>query len=368
MLRAADAVPGSVVGDGSSLKAPAAGPTGTTAVTGWLVLPGGSVKVARGRGLCVDRAVRRGLGDAVGLAVRVGLTETLGLGDAVGELEGLWDGGIGHGLANGHTAASDGATTPGPRLSATDASRVADADSSRTRRREAAAGTATMVGAPRAVPGTTCRAYSHRMAGWVEDVLTAVPPWAVYVAVFALPFLEASVFLGFVFPGETALVFGGVLAHQGHASLGVVVLLAVVGAITGDAVGYGVGRRWGRRLQRSRVGRKVGQERWRTTETFLHRRGSSAVFFGRWTALLRAMVPSAAGMAKLPYRRFALWNALGGTLWAVTCVVGGYLLGDVVSRYVADLGWVIAGIVVVLVVTHVVRSRRERSTSGRSGR
>ena len=202
------------------------------------------------------------------------------------------------------------------------------------------------------------------MAGWVQDVLGGVPTWVLYLAVFALPFLEASVFLGFIFPGETALVFGGVLASQGEVSLGTVLALAVIGAITGDAVGYAVGRRWGRGLQVSRLGRKVGEERWATTERFLRRRGAPAVFFGRWTALLRAMVPSAAGMAHLPYRTFALWNALGGTLWAVTCVVGGYLAGDVIGNYVSDAGWVIAAVAVVLVGAHLVKTRRDKGRIG----
>jgi membrane protein DedA with SNARE-associated domain len=204
------------------------------------------------------------------------------------------------------------------------------------------------------------------MAGFVQGVLDSVPTWVLYLAVFALPFLEASVFLGFVIPGETALVFGGVLASQHKVSLTVVLLLAVVGAITGDAVGYGVGRRWGRSLQKTRVGRKVGEKRWATTERFLVRRGAPAVFFGRWTALLRAMVPSAAGMAHLPYRTFALWNALGGTLWAVTCVIGGFVAGDVIGRWFSNAGWVIAGLAALALVVHLVRSRRERATSDRS--
>jgi membrane-associated protein len=204
------------------------------------------------------------------------------------------------------------------------------------------------------------------MAGFVQDVLGGVPNWVLYLTVFGLPFLEASVFLGFVFPGETAVVFGGVLASQGKVSLGAVIVLAVVGAISGDAVGYAIGRRWGRGLQASRIGRKVGAERWRTTEAFLHRRGAPAVFFGRWTALLRAMVPSAAGMAHLPYRTFALWNALGGTAWAVACAVGGYLAGDVIGHYVSDVGWVIIALVVLAVAVHVIRSRREGATSDQS--
>ncbi len=202
------------------------------------------------------------------------------------------------------------------------------------------------------------------MATLVQDLLSSVPTWVIYLTVFALPFLEASVFLGFVFPGETALVFGGVLASQGKANLSALLVLAVVGAISGDAVGYAIGRRFGAGLQGSWLGQKVGDARWRTTEEFLHRRGGPAVFFGRWTAVLRAMVPSAAGMAKIPYRTFALWNALGGTIWAVACVLGGYLVGDVIGRFVSGFGYVIAAVVVLAVVVHLVRRHREkRATS-----
>src|SRR6059058_4707312 len=100
------------------------------------------------------------------------------------------------------------------------------------------------------------------MAGLVNDILGSVPLWSVYLVVFLLPFLEASILLGFVFPGETALIFGGVLAKHNNASLTVVLALAIGGAITGDAVGYAVGRRYGQGLQNSRLGRKVGDDRW----------------------------------------------------------------------------------------------------------
>lgn len=201
---------------------------------------------------------------------------------------------------------------------------------------------------------------------FIQDTLTSVPSGVVYAAVFALPFLEASIFLGFVLPGETALVVGGVLAGQGKASLTLVLALAVLGAILGDAVGYGIGRRYGPGLQASRLGKVVGDQRWSTTASFLQRRGAPAVFFGRWTALLRALVPSAAGMAKLPYRTFAMWNALGGILWATACVLGGYAVGDVIGRYIAQGGYVLIGLVVLAVVVHLVHKRRstgKRATS-----
>ena len=199
------------------------------------------------------------------------------------------------------------------------------------------------------------------MAAFVDSLLSDFPVWALYLVVFLLPFLEASILLGFVFPGETALVFGGAVGTQNGASLLVLLVLAVAGAITGDAVGYGVGRRYGQTLQATRLGRIVGEERWIITETFLLKRGGTAVFFGRWTALLRAMVPGAAGMARLPYRTFFVYNALGGTLWAVACVLGGYLVGEAIGKYVTSFGYAILALAVLAIVVALVHRRRKRT-------
>jgi membrane protein DedA with SNARE-associated domain len=201
------------------------------------------------------------------------------------------------------------------------------------------------------------------VAGFVDDLLTGFPVWALYLVVFLLPFLEASILLGFVFPGETALIFGGAVGTQNGASLPVLLLLAIAGAISGDAVGYGVGRRYGATLQATRLGQLVGEERWVVTEAFLLKRGGTAVFFGRWTALLRAMVPGAAGMARLPYRTFFFYNALGGTLWAVACVLGGYLAGQAIGTYVTSFGYVILGLAVIAVTVALIHRRRKRGPS-----
>lgn len=184
------------------------------------------------------------------------------------------------------------------------------------------------------------------MAGFVEHVLTAIPAWAVYLAVFVLPFGEAAIMLGFVIPGETALIFGGVLAGRHQVSLTLVLVLAVAGAVLGDAIGYAVGRRWGPALQVSRLGQVVGTARWRIAEDFVNRRGAPAVFFGRYTALLRALVPGMAGMARLPYSKFAVWNLLGGGTWAGICVLGGYAIGDVVGEWLSDASKIIVVVVV----------------------
>ncbi|HST80279.1 MAG TPA: DedA family protein [Kineosporiaceae bacterium] len=198
------------------------------------------------------------------------------------------------------------------------------------------------------------------MTSVVHDLLTAVPVWAVYLLVFTLPFLEASIMLGFVIPGETALVFGGILAANGESKLAVVLAIAVVGAIAGDAIGYLIGRRYGRTLQVSRLGQIVGEPRWRTAEEFIIRRGGPAVFLGRFTALLRALVPGVAGMAGLPYRTFALWNVLGGATWAGACVLGGWAVGDAITTYLSSAGYLVFALVIVATAVFLLHKRRER--------
>jgi len=163
--------------------------------------------------------------------------------------------------------------------------------------------------------------------GQVADRILALHGWAALAVVFLLPALEASVFVGVVVPGEIAVLLGGVLAFQHRVSLPAVLAAAICGAIIGDTVGYLVGRRWGRAILHSSVGRLVRHEHLDRAERFLASRGGPAVFLGRFTAALRALIPGLAGMARLRYRTFAVYNAAGGAVWASGFVFLGYLAG-----------------------------------------
>jgi len=159
------------------------------------------------------------------------------------------------------------------------------------------------------------------------DGILSLHGWAVLVVVFALPALEASAFVGFVFPGEIAVLLGGVLAFEHRAPLLAVIAVAVAGAVVGDTVGYLVGRRWGRQLLRGTVGRIVKEEHLDRAEQYLARRGGRAVFFGRFTTALRVLIPGLAGMAHVDYATFAVWNLAGGAIWATGFVLLGYAAG-----------------------------------------
>ena len=157
--------------------------------------------------------------------------------------------------------------------------------------------------------------------------ILGLPGWAALVIVFAVPLLESSAFVGFVFPGEIAVLLGGVLAFQHRVSLAAVLVAAIAGAILGDTIGYWVGRRYGRRLLSGRVGRLVKQEHRDRAEHYLAQRGGKAVFLGRFTAALRVMIPGLAGMARMHYRTFVGYNVAGGAAWATGMVLLGYLAG-----------------------------------------
>ena len=166
------------------------------------------------------------------------------------------------------------------------------------------------------------------MISSVTDTILGLHGWAALAVVFLLPALESSAFLGFLFPGEIAVLLGGVLAYHHRVSLPAVLVAAIAGAIIGDSIGYEVGQRWGRRLVHGTVGRIVKHEHLDRAERYLAVRGGKAVFFGRFTAALRVMIPGLAGMSGMPYRTFLVYNASGGVLWASGFVFLGYAAGS----------------------------------------
>lgn len=194
--------------------------------------------------------------------------------------------------------------------------------------------------------------------------ITTAPDWLVYLLVGSIVFAEDALFVGFVLPGETAALLGGVAANLGHVPLAGVLAVVIVAAITGDSVGYEVGRTLGTRLLASKVLSRhaSGIEKARA---LLSRRGGAAVFLGRWTAFFRAVMPALAGTARMPYRRFIVFNAAGGITWGTAVVLAGYLAGASYTQVESWLGHGTAIAVAVIVIAGVVvwRIRRHRRHS-----
>jgi membrane protein DedA with SNARE-associated domain len=199
------------------------------------------------------------------------------------------------------------------------------------------------------------------------DPLLNLHGWEAYTLVGALVFAEAAILIGFVFPGETAVIVGGVAASRGHVNIVTLIVVVVACGIGGDSVGYLVGRKWGPRLLDLRLLRNR-QHLLKAALNQLNRRGALAVILGRFTAFLRAVVPGLAGMSSMPYRIFLPANAAGGILWGTAFCLLGYFVGHAytkvehVSGIASDA--LLGVIVVVIVLLFVRRRRRERAEEG----
>lgn len=191
----------------------------------------------------------------------------------------------------------------------------------------------------------------------------AVGQW-LYLIAALLAFGEAAVLLGMVLPGETALLVAGVFCNKayGNLNLGLMIAIAVVAAVTGDSVGYEFGKKFGPPLRRSRLGRWVGEHRWASVDAALHRHGGKAVFLGRLTALLRALMPSMAGMSGMRYRTFLVWNVAGALLWAPGCVLLGFAFSKSLAAIGNTLTWAPLAILAVVVLVYVGLHLRKRRT------
>ena len=199
------------------------------------------------------------------------------------------------------------------------------------------------------------------MSSVLESVLTA-PAALVYLVVAALVFAEDALFVGFVIPGETAAVLGGVAASRGNVGLAAMLAVVVLAAILGDSVGYEVGKHVGPRILRVRSLDRH-RDRIDNARDLLARRGAAAVFLGRSVAFFRAVMPALAGMSLMPYRRFLVANAAGGIVWGVVTVLLGYLAGNSYQRVEKAFGRgaAVALAVVVLAGVGAWAVRRRRS-------
>lgn len=185
--------------------------------------------------------------------------------------------------------------------------------------------------------------------------------WLVYVVVGGLAFLESSAFVGLVAPGETTVILAGALAANDGVSAVAVAAVAAVGAAAGDSVGYELGRHLGRAWleRRARPGSFRCRQLARAERLFMEH-GGKTVFFGRFVGVLRAFAPFVAGMSRMPYRRFVVFNVSGAVLWAVACTAVGYFAGANWPRIERWIGW--GGLAAALaIVLFVLAFRRRRA-------
>ncbi|MCA1841188.1 MAG: flippase-like domain-containing protein [Actinomycetota bacterium] len=197
------------------------------------------------------------------------------------------------------------------------------------------------------------------MHSFTQALLSLSGP-VVYVVVFLLAALECAAFIGFFFPGELTIILGGVIAFQGRVSLPVIAAVAVAGAIAGNMLGYMIGARWGARLLQNRVVRRFAKPKHiEKAQDLLRRRGGTAILIGRFTAVLRVLIPGLAGMTSIPLGTYTLYSVLGAIVWGGGFTLFGYLAGDAWQQVgkIASRASLIVGLMLVFAFVLVVVGR-----------
>ncbi|HTN57903.1 MAG TPA: DedA family protein [Protaetiibacter sp.] len=206
---------------------------------------------------------------------------------------------------------------------------------------------------------------------WFNDVLTALldavqavdPVLRTLLAGVGI-FLETSVLIGLIVPGDTIVIVAATAVDSPAEFLALVVVV-IVGALGGESVGFALGRFFGPRIRHSRLGRRLGEHNWRRAEYYVDRRGGIAVFVSRFLPVLHSLVPLTVGMSTMRYRRFIAWTLPACVLWASAYVSVGALAAGSYRELAEKLHWagfVFVGIIVLfLLAVLVTKKLLERS-------
>ena len=167
----------------------------------------------------------------------------------------------------------------------------------------------------------TLREWFH----FITDVRGLVQ-WGGYLALAIIVFTETGLMIGFFLPGDSLLVTAGLFAAKGDLNIVWLNVLLMFCAITGDATGYYIGKKLGPALFRKEDSLLFKKKHLIATHEFYERHGGKTIIIARFVPIIRTFAPVVAGMAGMGYRRFALFNVVGGVAWVFSMTMLGYLL------------------------------------------
>jgi membrane-associated protein len=196
------------------------------------------------------------------------------------------------------------------------------------------------------------------------DWLSTLDALTVLLFTFLSTALEMTFLLGLLVPGESVVMLAGSLP-DGPAGVVLAVAVATAGGLAAQAVGYAVGRVFGSRLRATRLGRRIGAERFDRAEAYLRERGAPALVAVRFVAVIHAVVPIVAGVARMPFGRFLGWSALGTALWTSAFAVVGAVTAGADSTGGVALVLTAIGATCLGVVPFAGRLLRRAVTGGR---
>lgn len=205
------------------------------------------------------------------------------------------------------------------------------------------------------------RRFSAWLIGKTESLFAEYGYWVVFIGVL----LENSAFLGLLVPGAVILILGGLSAENGSINLWWILGLGVMATIAGDTISYGIGRfGWARGLQHGKVGKMMDRVRGHVDAN-----STWIILAYHFTGYSRVVGPLAAGAFRIPYRRWAPIDYLGGTLWVIAFTSLGIVLGlfgvefGDTKRMVQLLEWALLAMLIVAIMLTFRHVRQAAETA-----
>ena len=188
--------------------------------------------------------------------------------------------------------------------------------------------------------------------------------WGGPVILFCIIFAESGLFFGFFLPGDSLLFTAGVLAAAGFLNIYALIPVLIIAAVLGDQAGYFTGKHFGRRFFKKKDSAFFKHEHLMEAEKFYEEHGQKTIVLARFVPIIRTFAPIVAGIATMRYRSFVTYNVLGGVLWVVSLVGGGYLLVQTipgVERYLHLIILIIILVSFIPVIIEYSHTRKRRS-------
>ncbi len=175
-------------------------------------------------------------------------------------------------------------------------------------------------------------------------------------------FAETGVFFGFFLPGDSLLFVAGLLSNSEHLDINVTVLivLLIIAAVSGSTVGYLTGRWAGNYLANKKDSLFFKKKYLDVTQAFYLRHGMMAFVLGRFLPIVRTFVTILAGMVKIDFTRFVIFNFLGASIWIITMVLAGHFLGNAFPMIKDHLELIVVGMILISAIPVIVTYLKNR--------
>jgi membrane-associated protein len=178
---------------------------------------------------------------------------------------------------------------------------------------------------------------------------------AIYTILFIIIFIETGLVVMPFLPGDSLLFIAGAFAAAGSLNILNLVLLLIIAAILGDAVNYWLGKYVGEKV----FSRWIKHEHIEKTKQFFDQKGKKTIILARFVPIIRTFAPFVAGISKMHYRTFAMYNIAGGILWVSSMTFAGFFFGNI-SFVREHITFITLGIIVLSLIPAIIEYLKVR--------